>query len=248
MDEKKKQRYSDFIELGIVLALLLLVVSLYVPVGIWEEEESINDLAHFRMENIQSVETFYASLTDGFTENGEFAIQVVNATRDSVTADTNFTGEQVLYLDGQKISINIPTGFDVEFDTTFGVLKSRRDTIQDTILTLITYTPEIQRNDTIYVQIANLPDYESNPNFVKIVESVPTQLVELVTYYDTFYPDSSNLICPVTGKNYGIKLSDEGLRIDSPMTEPYKERRFAIFSLIINEQGYIDNGVASWSN
>lgn len=248
MDEKKKQHYSDLLEFGIVLALLFLIAALYVPVGIWEEEEEINDLAYFRMQNIYNVENFFSTLTEEFTEDADLAISVVNAARDSITADSNFTGNQTIELMGNAYAVNIPEGFDVEFDTTFGVLKSRRDTVMDTILTIVNYDQEIQRNDTIYIQIKDLNMYETDPGFVGVYESVPTERVELVNYYDTFYPDSSFLICPVTNEQYTVQVDQNGIRIDSPMKEPYKERRFAIFSLEIQEHGYIENGVPSWSD
>lgn len=248
MEEKKTQRYSDLIEIGIVIAFLFLIASLYVPVGIWEEEGKINDLAHFRMQNIQNVENFYANLVEGYTEDAKMAIILVNATRDSVIADSNFIGEQNIKLDGKLFSVNIPKGFDAEFDTTFGILKSRRDTIMDTILTIVNFDKEIQRNDTIYIQIKDLDEYQNEPGFVGVVESVPTKRVELVNYYDTFYPDSTFLICPVTDKKYKVKVDDKGIRIESPMEKPYKERLFAIFTLEIKEHGYIENGVPSWSD
>jgi hypothetical protein len=79
-------------------------------------------------------------------------MHIINAVSDSVTADSNYVGEQKLNLLGKVINVNVPAGFGVEFDTTFGFHKFKRDTIADTTSTVIMYSEELSRNDTIFVR------------------------------------------------------------------------------------------------
>ena len=48
MDRKRKM-YSDLLELGIVFAFLFLIISIYVPRAIWDEEEYFEKRSHFYM-------------------------------------------------------------------------------------------------------------------------------------------------------------------------------------------------------
>jgi len=151
LDERKRQLYSDLLELAIVLALLFMVITIYVPRAIWDEEEKYQNLSRFNMENVFNVETFYQELTDQYDENGLWALSVVNAVRDSLTADSTYLGERTLTLLEHPITVTIPKGYDVEFDTTFGFLKSRRDTIFDTTVTVVLYSSTLSRYDTTYI-------------------------------------------------------------------------------------------------
>ena len=49
MDTKK---LSELLELGMVLAFLILVVVIYVPVSIWAEEKTYENESRFKMQNI----------------------------------------------------------------------------------------------------------------------------------------------------------------------------------------------------
>ncbi len=246
MDEKKRQRYSDILELLIVLAMIFMVITIYVPVAIWDEEAKYEDESHFRMQNIYDIENFYEQLTDSYTQNGLWAMNVVNAIRDSLTADSTYLGEQTLTLFGDSITVNIPKGYDVEYDTTFGFQKTRRDTIIDTTVTILVYSEESSRYDTIYVRKIDLPQKQADPSFRKILEETPLQREEVISYYETYMPDSSTFFCPLTGKPYEIKLKENGIRISSPITDVYEEPRYLIFKFRAQNHGYIDDGTRSW--
>ena len=73
--------------------------------------------------NVYNIERFYAQLTNEYNQDGYEAMHIINAVADSVTADSNYVGEQKLNLFGKVIDVNVPEGFDVEFDTTFGFQK-----------------------------------------------------------------------------------------------------------------------------
>ena len=115
MDKLKRKQYSDLIELGIVFAFLFMIITIYVPSMIWEEENEASNTARFNIQTVYDIEYFYRILTDKYESDGLWAMNVVNAVRDSVLADSTYLGERNFELIGQNISVNIPDGFDVEY-------------------------------------------------------------------------------------------------------------------------------------
>ncbi|MDP6533527.1 MAG: hypothetical protein QF845_01820 [Candidatus Marinimicrobia bacterium] len=246
MKISKRILISDLLEFAIVLSFIFLVIAIYVPRAIWDEEDYYRKESRYRMQNIFDVESFYQVLTEEYSEDPLWALSVVNAARDSLTADSTFLEDQLVNISGKIIDINIPVDYDVEFDTTFGFLKSRRDTILDTTVTLIMFSEEISRNDTIYIRKNELSILESSPNFVGLVEETPIERVELVNYYDSYMPDTSMFYCPVTNLPYKVKLEDHSLRVSSPINRVHKEGRYLLFSFNAYNHGYIEDGAPSW--
>ena len=122
MDLIKRKKYSDLIELFIVIAFLFMVITIYVPSAIWVEEVKAAEDARFNIQTVHDVEYFYKILTDDYEENGLWAMNVVNAVRDSVMADSTYLGERTFELAGNSVNVLVPDGYHVEFDTTFGIL------------------------------------------------------------------------------------------------------------------------------
>ena len=246
--QKNKKLFSDLLELGIVVAFLFMIVCIYVPRATWDEEEFYQDKSHFNMENLFDAQNFYKSITGEYSNDGWWTFDVVNSVRDSLTGDSTYLGVQSITLNNKTFEVNVPKGYDIEFDTTFGFPMSRRDTIFDTTATIVMFSEELSRNDTSYIQKRLLANFTSDSNFVKLVEEVPSQRVEVVNYYDTYMPDSSMNICPVTNIPYDISIKDDGnsIRVDSPIQETVVRRRFALFSFKANNHGYINDGTKSW--
>ena len=248
MDEIKRKQYSDLIELGIVLAFLFMIITIYVPSAIWVEEVTAAEGARFNIQTVHDVEYFYKILTDGYEENGLWAMNVVNAVRDSVMADSTYLGERNFELAGKGVNVIIPEGYDVEFDTTFGILKTRRDTLIDTIHTVVTYSEEMFRNDTGFVSKEDLPTVMIEEGFIANLGFETKQRSEVVSYYDSYMPDSSNFYCPLTGEIIVVRLKEEGevLRVASPIEGVYSEGRYLLFSFKTRSHGYIEDGSRSW--
>ena len=57
--QKNKKLFSDLLELGIVVAFLFMIVCIYVPRAIWDEEEFYQNKSHFNMENLFDAQNFY---------------------------------------------------------------------------------------------------------------------------------------------------------------------------------------------
>ena len=152
LTSEKRKNFSDLLELGIVVAFIFLIICIYVPRAIWDEEESFEDKSQFHMENMYDVQNFYKSIMGEYSSDGLWAVQVVNSVRDSLTGDSTYLGNQLITLDSKTFSVNVPKGYDIEFDTTFGFPMMRRDTISDTIATIVMYSEDLSRNDTSYIQ------------------------------------------------------------------------------------------------
>ena len=245
---KKRKTHSDLLELAIVFAFLFMVISIYVPRAIWDEEEQFADESRFHMENMFDVQNFYKSIVGEYNPDGLWATQVVNSVRDSLTGDSTYLGEQSITLGNKTFMVNVPKGYDVEFDTTFGFPMTRRDTVIDTTATIVMFSEELSRNDTSYVQKKRLAQFMADTNFVELLEEAQSERVEVVNYYDSYMPDSSMYFCPVTNKPYLISLKEEGnaVRLESPIEETVVRKRYVIFAFKANNHGFINDGSRSW--
>ena len=152
---------------------------------IWEEEAEAAHTARFNIQTVHDIEYFYKILTDDYEPNSLWAMNVVNAVRDSVLADSTYLGERNFELIGDSVSVNIPEGFDVEYDTTFGFLKTRRDTLMDTIHTVVVYSEELSRNDTSFVTKNDLSLVMLDEGFIADLGYETKQRSEVVSYYDS---------------------------------------------------------------
>ena len=245
-----QNKFSDLLELAMVLAFLFLIFVIYVPVFIWAEEHDYEKRSRFNMQNIYDVEVFYEQLTGSYSPNFFEAMHVVNSARDSLLGDSLYVGEQSLTLFGRQYNVDIYETFGFNYDTTFGFKSYRRDTILDTTVQIIMYSQELGRNDTSFTQKKYLNTYMEDPNFVEKLSEEPLKRVELIEYYKTFLPDSNTYSCPLTTKSYIINVDNENkkFKVVSPITRenPYKDPRFLIFSLNSNGHGEINDGNRSW--
>ena len=248
MDTVERKKYSDLIELGIVFAFLFMIITIYIPSMIWEEEAEAAENARFNIQTVHDVEYFYKILTNNYESNGLWAMNVVNAVRDSVLADSTYLGERNFELIGESVNVNIPEGFDVEYDTTFGFLKTRRDTLIDTIHTIVVYSEELSRNDTSFITKDDLSLIMLEEGFVSDLGYETKQRSEVVSYYDSYIPDSSNFYCALTTEKIVVNIKDDGdvLRITSPIKGIYSEGRYVLFSFKTRNHGYIEDGSRSW--
>ena len=241
------RKLNDLIELIIVLGLVFILFAIYVLVSIWEEEDRYESVSHFRMNTIHHIQEIYKNLTGDYATDGLWAMNVVNAVRDSLTADSTYLDKQLLGLFQNTINLNIPRGFDVEFDTTFGFQRFRKDTITDTTVQVLTFSEQLSRNDTVYIQKKNLSEMLVSETFRDVLGEESVKRVESIDYYETFIPDTSMFYCPLTSQPYKIEFIEDKLRIESPIEHIYKKPRFFIFSLKAQNHGYIEDGILSWS-
>jgi hypothetical protein len=178
MDKKKQKFFNDYLEIITFFIFLLMLVVIYVPSVIWEEEDAYKDESRFRMQSVYNIENFYNILVGEYEEDGLKALRLVNAVRDSLTADSLFLGEQSVKLSGEEFLVNIPNGFDVEYDTTFGLRRLVKEVIVDTTVTVLMLT-EDGVEDILYVQQKNLSDTRKDPSFLRIAEKTVIKVTML---------------------------------------------------------------------
>ena len=243
-----QQNKTDFLEIAIILAMFFLIIVIYVPVAIWEEEAHFRKESRHRMQNLYDVEEFYSRLTGSYNPNFLEAMTLINAARDSVVADSLFIDEQQITIGGKVFIVDIGESFEFEFDTTFGFKSFRKDTVNDTTVQIALYAEDLGRIDTSYIRKKDLLGYESDENFIEIVKVEPMKRVEAIEYYKTYLPDSSNYYCPLTNIPYQMEIGEDGasLKVSSPIKETIKESRYLLFSFKANSHGIIKDGQQSW--
>ncbi|MFQ6611464.1 MAG: hypothetical protein ACE5D7_11815 [Fidelibacterota bacterium] len=58
-DQQNIERKIGILDWGIIFAILILLMSIFIPTIIWEEEDSYRDESRFRMHVIADAENFY---------------------------------------------------------------------------------------------------------------------------------------------------------------------------------------------
>ena len=243
-----QQNKTDLLEVVIILALFFLIIVIYVPVAIWEEENYYQEESRYRMQNVYDIESFYSRLTGEYNPNFLEAMSVVNATRDSAIADSLFIGEQLVKLWGKEFFVDVDESFGFEYDTTFGIKSFRKDTVKDTTLQIVLYANDLGRNDTSFIRKVSLKEYIDDENFIGIINEEPIQRVEAIEYYKTYIPDSNTYLCPLTNDEYLLDINQDGneLIVSSPIDEPIIESHYLIFSFKALNHGVIKDGRKSW--
>ena len=94
MDKAKQKFFNDYLEVITFFVFILILLVIYIPSIIWEEEDMYKEESRFRMQTVYNVENFHNILTGSYQPDGKKAVTLVNAVRDSVMADSTFLGEQ----------------------------------------------------------------------------------------------------------------------------------------------------------
>ncbi len=235
---------NDFLELIIIFSIFLLVVVIYVPVAIWEEEEGFQKESRYRMENLYDVQSFYKRLTGEYNSNFFEAMNIINAARDSSLADSLFTGEMKINLNDVTYNVTIDETFSFEYDTTFGLKAFRKDTVLDTTLQVSYFSEQLSRYDTSFIRKKDANRYSDRVDY-KLLKQESTERVEAVEYYDTYIPDSSLYKCPLSKNPYNIEIFDDAITVSSPI-ELIEEGRYMLFTFKATSHGFIKDGRKSW--
>ena len=130
IDSKYKWWIRDLLELAILLSVIVFMLVIYIPRTIWDEEEKVESESRFYMEHVYDVLSYYQQITGERTTDGKWAIKVINAARDSMTADSTFLGKQDILLGDRKANVDLAANFVTVYDTSFGFLKTRKDTLR----------------------------------------------------------------------------------------------------------------------
>ena len=255
----QKQNYSQKINLldwGIIISALLLVLTVYLPQSIWEEEEQFKKEGRNRMTDIANAEEFYFEMTGKYTLNGVHLFNLVEAAMDSLIADSLFLGKRIINLADNSYAITLERGFEIRVDTTFSDPTEIYYSYEDTIYTVGLRNPESGGTDTLFVNVKDLTKYQNDKSFQNIFNMDVLTRSEYRTDYlrKKYHLNDDLLICPVTMEPYIFEIDstdDEAIfRVTSPLhilEKPYKESRFGIFTFKAGDHGYISGGQKSWA-
>ena len=243
-----KNNKTDLLEIAIILAMFLLILVIYVPVSIWEEENYYKKESRYRMQNLYDVEAFYSRLVGEYNLEFLEALSLVNAARDSTIADSLFVGEQTIRISEKEFAVNVDESYRFEYDTTFGIKSFRKDTIQDTTIQIHVYSEELGRNDTSFIRKKDLVTFQNSSDFLGIIKEEPIERIQAIEYYKTFIPNDSTYYCPLTKKPYIIEINEDGteLTVSSPIDEPIIRSEYLLFAFKAVSHGMIKSGRKSW--
>ena len=239
---------TDFLEIVIVMAMFLLIVVIYVPVAIWEEEDYYEKQSRYRMQNLYDLQTFYSRLVGSYNTNFPEVLSVVNAARDSAIADSLFSGNQIINIYDKEYYVDVDESFSFDYDTTFGIKSFRKDTIFDTTLQIVLFDADLGRNDTSFIRKVDIAEIQESENYIETIKEEPLERVQAIEYYKTYIPDNSTNYCPLTGDAYLININEDGseLTIASPIQEVIEKPRYLLFSFKAKSHGIIKDGRKSW--
>ena len=156
----------------LVVASVILVVVIYIPRGIWaEENSSMNDTLH-RMRVVSKAEEMFHTITSDWATDGEYLFQLMSQAHDTLIGDTTFVGNQTIIVYGQPRHVNIPVGLGYQMDTTFSAPRPVRIVILDTTYTIVLWDAELSSLDTIYLTgAASLLQFDDDPAYRGIADT-----------------------------------------------------------------------------
>ena len=256
MQDNNYERKISILDWGIIISALLLLLTLYLPHFIWEEEEKFKKNGRQRMSDIANAEDFYFEMTGQYTLNGKHLFELVEAAMDSLIADSLFTGRQYITLGENTYPISLDRGFELRVDTTFSDPTELYYSYEDTVYTVGLHNLESDGIDTLFVNVRDLSSYQEDENFQKIFSRDVVTRSEIRTDYlrKKYHLDNSFLTCPITQQSYIFEIDstdDEVVfQVTSPlhiMDKPYTEPRFGIFRFEAGDHGYIRGGQTSWA-
>ena len=242
----------------IIFAIIIMFIMVYIPQSVWSEENRNKEERRKRMEIISQAEEFYYELTDEYTQNVDLLFKVVEASMDSLIADSLFYGQnKTIFIDKKKYSVNIEKDFAIRVDTTFSTSEQIRKVVVDTIYTIGELNKETNLIDTIQVTTDILSKKQKNVEFQGIYRTETEQREETFTNYlrRKFHLTNDLEYCPISDNNLSkkfiIEISNDkknpSCTILSPISEEDKERRYGIFRYNPGKQETIKNGVKSWA-
>lgn len=228
-----------------ILALILIIV-IYIPNGIWKEENQIRDLGRSRMKIVNDIQKYYDQMAGTHLPDPVLAMKVISAVRDSTRADSNFFGQQTIKLPEGRFNMDVPKNFYATFDTNFAFKYELTDTVVDTTIKILKWNPELMANDTAYVVSTRLPEVKEDPNFKGVLDVEVSKRVANDIYYRRFYLTKELAMRPLLDTPYTVLKTEKGIRVQDPIDKIIREPRYLVFAFVDSSHGYIENDEISW--
>jgi hypothetical protein len=174
--EDKYAKQIGALDWLIFFSIILMVVMVYTPLTVWDEENHYRNLRRERMKYIANSEEFYYELTGEYTNEIDKLFPLVEAAMDSLIADSTFFGKDLkINLEISKNGNKKDTVFSVTMDESFHTRVDTTFSKPDVSISIVTdrlYKIGLKNDknssliDTLWVNENNLKDFESNINYI----------------------------------------------------------------------------------
>lgn len=244
------EKWSFVVKWIAVILLVILLLVIFIPSNIWKDEESMRDRSQWKMEQLWDAQRMYYDLTGYYDPDMKGVLWFVSAVRDSIMADSEYVGDQVITYKGKKISIDVPEFWSTEFDTVFSRPYHAKDTSLVGVYTAVELNLETGGWDTVYLgEDKDRYKYTDTLWEGVILDTTIDTIIENVIKYKHFNLVESLMVCPLTHKEYDVtvkgKASDTVI-IHSPIKGGYTDRKYFFFTFKDTGHGSIMNGEATW--
>lgn len=244
------EKWSFVIKWIAVILFVILLIVIFVPNNIWKDEDNMRMRSQWKMEQLWDAQRMYYKLTGYYDADMKGVLWFVSAVRDSILADSEYVGDQTIVYKGKDISIKVPEFWNTEYDTVFSRPYHAKDTSLAGVFTSLELNPETGNWDTVYLaEDKDRYKYADTLWEGVILDTTIDTIIENVIKYKHFNLVDSLLICPLTDKEYTVKVKgkeSDTVYIYSPVRNGYKDRKYFFFTFSDTGHGYIMNGEASW--
>ena len=150
-DNNIKNRIA-VLDWAFLFSIIILLSIVYIPNHIWSLEKKDRDESRFRMRAIANAAEFYKELTGNYTDDMSKMFLLVQSARDSIHADSLFTGAQQIIINNNHYDVVLEKGFNYRADTTFTISVPEKKIVIDTIHVVLEYSDFTKtKKDTNYV-------------------------------------------------------------------------------------------------
>ena len=260
MKQNSDNKKIGILDWLIFFAIIILIVMVYTPQLVWEEESKYRNERRARMKHIALAEEFYYELTGEYTTDITELFSLVESSMDSLIADSTFIGTQTVNLNNKVYSINIDASFAERVDTSYSVPEKVRKDFE-VVIHQIGYKNESDPDliDTLWVNNEKLNDLKMADDFVRVYNTKTEKRTSVETNYlrRKFHLENEFIFCPISKNNlkkkkFILNIDDSNPKapifsIESPLDKNDNELRYGIFRFRPGKKESIVGGVQSWA-
>ena len=208
---QEQQYYNEKLSFVIkwiaVILLVILLLVIFIPSNIWRQENSMRERSQWKMEQLWDAQRMYNKLTGHYDADMEGVLWFVSAVRDSILADSEYIGNQVILYKGEEVSISVPEFWFTEYDTVFSRPYHAKDTNLVGVYTAVEMNLETGGMDTVYLG-EHKDRYKYSDTLWEgiIIDTTIDTIIEKVMKYKHFNLVDSLLVCPLTDEEYSVKV------------------------------------------
>ena len=260
MNQNSENKKIGILDWMIFFSIIILIIMVYVPQKVWEEESEYRQERRNRMKHIALAEDFYYELTGKYTTDINELFSLVESSMDSLIADSTFTGTQNISINNKIYKINIDASFAERVDTSYSIpekIKTKLEVKVHQVGLKNEINPEII--DTLWINDDNFKNIKVSSEFVAKYDTKIEEIISVGTNYlrRKFHLENNFIFCPISKNNVNKKKFI--LNIDksnpkapvfsvvSPLDENDNELRYGIFRFKPGKKESIVGGVQSWA-